>query len=201
MRSAEQRWPALWKAEARMSRTACSGSAVESTIMALSPPVSAISMASGAAVSAKLPLDQLGDFGRAGEADAGDARIGGQRRADRRAVAGQQLDDVFRHAGLTQQLDGADGDQRRLLGRLGDHRIAGDERCRDLAGEDRERKIPRRDADDDAARLGAGLGAWPPRPRSSAGSRPPRALRRRRRPAILPASRVASAKNSTALAS
>ena len=35
-----------------MSRTACSGSAVESTIIALRPPVSAISMASGAAVSA-----------------------------------------------------------------------------------------------------------------------------------------------------
>ena len=32
-----QRWPALWKADARMSRTACSGSAVESTIIALSP--------------------------------------------------------------------------------------------------------------------------------------------------------------------
>jgi hypothetical protein len=47
-RSAEQRWPADWKAEATMSRTACSGSAVESTIIALSPPVSAISGASGA---------------------------------------------------------------------------------------------------------------------------------------------------------
>ena len=35
-----------------MSRTACSGSAVESTIIALRPPVSAISMASGAAVLA-----------------------------------------------------------------------------------------------------------------------------------------------------
>ena len=52
MRSAEQRWPALWNAEATASRTACSGSAVESTIMALSPPVSAISMASGCAVAA-----------------------------------------------------------------------------------------------------------------------------------------------------
>ena len=35
-----------------MSRTACSGSAVESTIIAFNPPVSASSMASGAAVSA-----------------------------------------------------------------------------------------------------------------------------------------------------
>ena len=43
------------------------------------------------------------------------------------------------------------GDLRRLLGRLGDHRIAGDQRRRDLAGEDREREIPRADADEDAA--------------------------------------------------
>ena len=42
MRSAEQRCPALWKAEARISRTACSGSALESAIMALRPPVSAM---------------------------------------------------------------------------------------------------------------------------------------------------------------
>ena len=47
-RSAEQRWPALWNAEASASRTACSGSAVESTIIALIPPVSAINGASGA---------------------------------------------------------------------------------------------------------------------------------------------------------
>ena len=57
------------------------------------------------------------------------------------------------HAGLVQQFDRAGGDQRRLLGRLGDHRIAGDERSGDLAGKDRQRKIPRRDAGDHAARL------------------------------------------------
>ena len=141
-----------------MSRTACSGSAVESTIMALSPPVSAISMASGAAVSASCRSIALATVGRAGEADAGDARIGGQRRADRRAVARQQLQHVVRHAGLVQQRDGAGGDQRRLLGRLGEHGVAGDERGGDLAGEDRQREIPRRDAGDDAPRLGPGLG-------------------------------------------
>ena len=43
------------------------------------------------------------------------------------------------------------GDQRRLLGRLGDDRIAGGERSRDLAGEDRQREIPRPDAGEDAA--------------------------------------------------
>ena len=52
MRSAEQRCPALWKLEAMMSRTACSGRAVESTIIALRPPVSAISGARGSRFSA-----------------------------------------------------------------------------------------------------------------------------------------------------
>ena len=42
-RRAEQRWPALSKAEATTSITTCSVSAEESTIMALRPPVSAIS--------------------------------------------------------------------------------------------------------------------------------------------------------------
>ena len=106
----------------------------------------------------QLLLDQLRHLGRAGEADPGDARIGRQRRADVRSVTGQELQHVLRHAGLVQHLDGATGDQRRLLGRLGDHRIAGDERCRDLAGEDGERKVPRRDACDRPARLRARLG-------------------------------------------
>ena len=41
-------------------------------------------------------------------------------------------------------------DQRRLLGGLREHRVAGGERRADLADEDRQRKIPRRDADDRA---------------------------------------------------
>ena len=53
-----------------------------------------------------------------------------------------------------QHADRLGGDQRRLLGGLGDHGIAGGERGGDLAGEDRERKIPRADADDGAERAG-----------------------------------------------
>ena len=56
-----------------------------------------------------------------------------------------------RHAGLMQQPHGLGRDQRRLLGGLGDHRVAGGERRRDLAEENRERKIPRADADEHAA--------------------------------------------------
>ena len=42
-RSAEQRWPAERKAEVVTSSATCSSSAVESTIIALTPPVSAMS--------------------------------------------------------------------------------------------------------------------------------------------------------------
>ena len=50
-----------------------------------------------------------------------------------------------------QQRDRLACDPRRLLGRLGEDGVAGGERRRDLAGEDRERKIPRADADERAA--------------------------------------------------
>ena len=43
MRSELQRWPAERKALAITASTTCSGSAVESTIIAFRPPVSAIS--------------------------------------------------------------------------------------------------------------------------------------------------------------
>jgi len=46
---AEQRWPALLKPDSSVSATTCSGSADESTIIALRPPVSAISGAIGPA--------------------------------------------------------------------------------------------------------------------------------------------------------
>ena len=47
--------------------------------------------------------------------------------------------------------DRLEGDERRLFGGLGDDAIAGDQRGGDLADENRQRKIPRRDADEDAA--------------------------------------------------
>ena len=69
------------------------------------------------------------------------ARIGDQRRADL-ARAGQELQRVARNARLVQHAHRLRGDERRLLGRLGEHRIAGGERGGDLAGEDREREVP-----------------------------------------------------------
>ena len=55
-RSAEQRWPAERKAEATTSSATCSGSAVASTIMALMPPVSAISGTIGPSLAASARL-------------------------------------------------------------------------------------------------------------------------------------------------
>ena len=88
-RSAEQRCPAERNAEVMTSSVTCSGSAVASTIMALMPPVSAISGTIGPSLAASARLIALRDLGRAGEGDAGDARIGDERRADL-AVAGHR---------------------------------------------------------------------------------------------------------------
>ena len=166
-----------------MSRTACSGSAVVSTIMAFSPPVSAISGAAGSRCSAiarlifnAVSVDPVNatPFTRGSDVSA----------APTVAVAGQKLERGRRHAGLVQQVDGERGDQRRLFGRLGENGIASGERRRDLAGEDRERKVPGADAGEGAARRVDQARA--PVPRSSAGNRPPRAIRRRHRPGSCP---------------
>ena len=58
---------------------------------------------------------------------------------------------VPRNARLVQEAHGAGRDQRRLLGGLGHHGIAGGKRARDLTGEDGEREVPRRDGREHAA--------------------------------------------------
>ena len=95
------------------------------------------------------PVDRSRDLGRAGEHHAGDVRMRDQRGADA-AVAGHQMQRRCGHAGLMQQPHGLRRDQRRLLGGLCHHRIAGHQRRRDLAQKDRQRKIPRRDRHEDA---------------------------------------------------
>ena len=67
---------------------------------------------------------------------------------------GQKLQRRARNAGLVQQLYRMRRDQRRLLGGLCEHGVAGGERGAHLADEDRERKIPRADADYRPKRLG-----------------------------------------------
>ncbi len=137
------------------SSATCSGRAVASAIMVLTPPVSAISGTIGPSLAASARLIRRATSVGAGEGDAGDARVGDERGADV-PVTERQMQRGLRHARFMQQLDGLEGDKRRLLGGLGDDRIAGHQRCRDLAGEDGEREIPgRRCRETRRARAGA----------------------------------------------
>ena len=97
-------------------------------------------------------VDAPGGRGRSREAHAVDARVACERRPHRRAVAGQELHRVARNPRFVHEGDRPRRDERRLLGRLGQHRVAGGQRREDLPREDREREVPRRDARDDAPR-------------------------------------------------
>ena len=91
------------------------------------------------------------DLGRAGERDAGDARI---RRPAPRRPRRRRARDAARDAGTPASCSSATASAA-ISGvcsaGLATTRIAGDERGRDLAEEDREREIPRADADEHAA--------------------------------------------------
>ena len=109
-------------------------------------------------------VDRARHFGRAGEDDAGDVGMRDQRGADL-AVALHEMQRGGRHAGFMQQLHGFRRDQRRLLGGLRHHGIAGHQRRRDLAQKNRQRKIPRRDRNEDAAAAQSQHIAFAGRPR------------------------------------
>ena len=199
MRSAEQRWPAEPKAETITSSITCSRSAVVSTNMALRPPVSAMKGTIGPLRAASAPVDRPGRVGAAGEGDAVPARDAPTSAAPTVSPSpGQQVQQFGWQPGGVEQAHRLGGDQRRLLGRLGEHGVAGGQRRGDLAGEDGQREVPRADAGEDAAAVQlqrVGLADRPfsvsarrtgarPAARSSGRSRPPRAPRRRRRPGL-----------------
>jgi hypothetical protein len=75
------------------------------------------------------------------------------------------MERAFGHPGLMQKRNRKRGDYRGLFRRLGDDRVAGNERRRDLADKNRQRKIPRRNADEHAAAAIAQLVAFAGRPR------------------------------------
>ena len=97
-------------------------------------------------------LNALGGFGRAGEGHAIHPRIRGERGPHRGTIARQQLQHVARHAGLVQQARGVMRDDGRLFGGFGQHAIACRKRACNLPGENGQRKVPRADAGEDAAR-------------------------------------------------
>ena len=149
-RAAEQRWPALSKAERTASRTTCSGSAVESAIMALMPPVSAMN-------GTMAPRRSASAFWIAHAVSFEPVKATPLMRGSltsaspSRPPPGSRCRTSRRHAGLVQQLRREEGRDRRLLGGLGEDGVAGGERGGDLAGEDRQREVPRRDAGEGAA--------------------------------------------------
>ena len=96
-------------------------------------------------------LNDPRDLGRTGEQHAGDLGMSDQRRAHG-AVAGQQSNGLFRRARFMQHANRFGRHQRRLLGGLGDDDVARRQRGARLSGEDREGKVPRADAGDDAER-------------------------------------------------
>ena len=92
-----------------------------------------------------------GGLVRAREGDAGDARIGQQELADPRAVARQKVQDLARHARRCRSGTAACATSGVCSAGLAMTALPAAKRGRDLAGEDRQREIPRRDAGEDAA--------------------------------------------------
>ena len=97
--------------------------------MALMPPVSAISGTIGPSFAASARLILRATSVEPVKTTPAMSRMRDQRRADA-AVAGNEMQRGRRNAGLVQQLHRFGGDQRRLLGGLGNDGIAGHQRRR-----------------------------------------------------------------------
>ena len=110
-----------------------------------------------------LPHQQFADFRRAGEADETHGGVLAQDLADRRGVARYDVEHARRQPRPQGQRAERQSGERGFRRRLDDGGAADGERRRDLAGDHRRRKIPRRDRGDDADRLAkgdeAGIGA------------------------------------------
>ena len=88
-------------------------------------------------------------------------RILDHRGADRFSGSGKKRKCVGRYARVEQELRRAEREQRRLLRGLGKHGVACGKCGRDLAGVDRQRKIPRTDAHENAASVKRELVGFP----------------------------------------
>ena len=149
-RSAEQRWPAERNADAMTSSVTCSGNAVASTIMALMPPVSAISGGIGPSFAASARLMMRATSVEPVKTTPATRRSAVSMRADF-AIARHQMKRTHWYSGRMQQLHRLKGDERRLLGGFRHDTIAGGQRAGNLANENRQRKIPWADANKHAA--------------------------------------------------
>ena len=100
--------------------------------------------------------DRAPDLGRAGEGDLGHVGVVDEPLAALAARAGDDLDDALGQPGLERELGEAQRGQRRQLGRLEHHRVAGRQRRAHLPRGDRQREVPRHDQPDHAERLAHG---------------------------------------------
>jgi hypothetical protein len=132
--------------------TTCSGSAELSAISAFWPPVSAIRVAIGPAsraASARLMRRAVSVEPVKHTPATRGSRVSA--RADGGAVARHELQHVLPGSRPRAAAGCGMADQVGLFGRLGDHAVAGGQRGGDLAHEDRQREVPRADADEHAA--------------------------------------------------
>ena len=90
------------------------------------------------------------------EVDRSDVGMRDERRSRLLAEAEHDVDHADREPRVLERFDEPQRAQRRVLGRLDHHRIAGHDRREDLPGRDGDREVPRRDAADDAERLAHG---------------------------------------------
>ena len=151
-RKAEHRWPADRNADAKTSSTTCSINAVEFDNHRIDPAGFGDERRNRASSLGKRPIDLLRNFDGASKNDAGRQRISNERGANG-AIARRELQHILRNVGFAQELDRHGGDERRLLGGLGDDAVSRHQRRCDLANENRERKIPGRNANKNAASM------------------------------------------------
>src|SRR6185436_2436647 len=93
------------------------------------------------AAARRLLVEFVADLARAGEGDGPQRRVFEERVADRATAAGHVVDDPGRKARPLERLDETQRAQWRQRGRLEDHRIACDERRRQLPRRYRARKV------------------------------------------------------------
>ncbi len=150
-RNAEQRWPAERNAEVITSSVTCSGSAVASTIMALMPPVSAISGTIGPSLAASVRLMTAGDLGRAGEGDAGNTRHRPISMAPTLPSPGTRCSALAGTPASCSSRTASEAMSGVCSAGLATTVLPAASARRDLADENRQREIPRADADEHAA--------------------------------------------------
>ena len=146
---AQQSWPALPNTAPGAAAAAASRSASANTMLGDLPPSSSVTRL---IVAAAPRGDRAPDLGGAGERDLGHVGVLHQPRAARRARPGDHVEHALGQSRLQRDLGEAQRGQRRQLGGLEHHRVAGGQRRarasrrRSSAGSSRARSGRRRRA-------------------------------------------------------